>query len=497
VAFVWLMAGALVIAGCTTDDDAAGSDELPDVDIDDEPPVDPVDPDDVVLVVATHDDALQAMADSLAAGSWRWSGGVEVTLTDEDYELMAADDGSPSIWEMRDESSMLGAYSARGALGEDGSWQAVMVHDRTDVVDFRMSGRDLLDASTLEPEVTVLLRVDWPYLLREMWAGFSYPGGPSPEEELAEVRREVEIELAGSPFLEVVLALLDGEWAGLAGVIDLASFGVTQEDLDEAAEAFREELIGRADRDTAPEMIDRSVTLRDFTAVGTDGGSVAVLDVHPQAAAAAIYDLFDTAEQLATDWDDEVPETLEGVATVTFDGDGMMTEVSTDVFEIMAQVVRWQLEHDPAKAGGMTQEDLELIDALDGTVAVVVRFSDHGNVPTVLDVPDPVLADWGELAELIAEEVERQAAWAEEWGEEWGDWDEDWEEESYGWDEDWEDWPDDGSAEPGSTAGDGGTGNANPGTRPDVAPGSEYEEFWDCVDALPHSDIEECEDLLP
>lgn len=474
---IWLVAGAVGLAGCASDDvgDVEDAADTPEVEIDDEPAVDPIDPDDVVLTVATHADALEAMADSIAAGSWRWTGAVEMSLTDADFELLAEDDDSFSIVQMRKEAERYGSFAARGALGADGSWQTTWVHEGHDIVDLRLSGGELFDASTLEPEVTMLMRIDWPYLLTEFWDEIGYPGGPlTPEEELAELRREVEAELAGTPFQQVVLAILDSRWGGLSGVIDLASFGVTEQDLQDAAEEFREELIGLADRDTTLELIDRSVTLRDFTPVGTDGGSVAILDVHPEAAALAIYDLFDDAAALASDYDDDLPETLEAVATITFDGDGMMTEVSTDIMSIMRQVLELELQRGDEWASGITEEELAMLGELEGTAAVVFGFSDHGQVPTVLDVPDPITADWGDLAEFIAD-MFSTSGWEDDWEEEWdtGEWD-----EGSDWDE----------------ASDRDDGSAEPGTDPRDEFADPYDEFWACFEET--GSQEDCAPLL-
>ena len=331
--------------------------------------------------VDSHGEALTAIADSFSQ-SWTWQGRVEVDLDDADrhdidefHRTMLRD------WEEASESHV------EGALGEDGSWRTALVDDGTTFLDVRLGVGELLAAQTLEPDASIYLRLDLPYLVRH-WGYWA----PSPEE----LRREAVASLSDSPFQAVVLALIDGDWGGLTGPLDLASMGVTDADLEEARRDFQEEFIGVADRDTMLALLDEATTLHDFTRV-EGGGSQAILDVHPRDAAFAVYDLFDDAQHLAAGHTrpEDLPHTLEAVATVTFDGDGMVTEVATDVLAVARELNA----HDPDGAGGAA--DLAGF-STDSTLRVVFSFGDHGQVATVLDVPDPVTASWGELAEAFA-----------------------------------------------------------------------------------------------
>ena len=330
-----------------------------------------------VVAVDSHAGALDAIADSFS-GSWAWHGRLAVDIADEDLLGAGEYDRQGLVW-----LEELSTHTAQGALGEDGSWRSAFVDGDTTWLDVRLGVGELLAAETLAPEASAYLRLDLPYLVRN-WGMFL--GDPD------RLRGEMEQGLEGSPFLDVAVAIFDGGWGGLTGVLDLAAMGITDDDLDEARRDFQEDLIGVADRATMRALLDEATTLRSFEP-DPDGGSVAVLDVHPRDAAHAVYDLFDDAAWLAGAHRaeaDQLPATLEGVATVRFDEAGMLTEVATDVLAIGRQLEG----HGIAGVDDLPSEA--------STVEVVFSFSRHGEVATVLDVPDAVTASWGEVAGAFA-----------------------------------------------------------------------------------------------
>jgi hypothetical protein len=333
------------------------------------------------VTVDTHADALTSIADSFAQ-SWAWEGRLDLDIAEQD--LQGVDEYERTLLRQWEDAADARAI---GALGDDGSWRTAFVDGDTTYLDVRLGVGELLQAETLEPDTSVYLRLDIPYVLRE-WA--LMVGASTPEQ----LSRNVSEWLGGSPFEAVALAIAEGGWGGVTGPLDLAGMGVTDDDLEEARREFREEVIGVADRETMLELLDEAVTLRDFTRAD-DGGSVAVLDVHPRDAAFAVYDLFDDAEHLAAGHTppEELPRTLEGVATVTFDRAGMVTEVATDVLAIARELHA----HDPASGADELAAFSE-----ESTFAVMFSFSEHGQVPTVLDLPDAVTTSWGELAEAFA-----------------------------------------------------------------------------------------------
>jgi hypothetical protein len=327
--------------------------------------------------VDSHAGALDAIADSFA-GSWAWQGRLEVDIADEDLLTAGEVERQGLVW-----LEQLSAHSAHGALGDDGSWRTALVDGDTTWLDVRLGVGELLAADSLAPEASAYLRLDLPYLARN-WGMFLG--------DLGQLRAELERELEGSAFLDVAVAIFDGGWGGLTGVLDLAAMGVTDADLEEARREFQQDLIGVADRATMRALLDEATTLRSFEQ-DPDGGSVAVLDVHPRDAARAVYDLFDDAAWLAGAHPadaDALPRTLEAVATVRFDQAGMLTEVATDVLAIARQL------EDHGLAG------IEDLPSEASTIAVVFGFSRHGEVATVVDLPDAVTTSWGEVAEAFA-----------------------------------------------------------------------------------------------
>lgn len=408
-----LLAGALLASSCTgqgagPDDPAAGA-----------------------VVVSDEPGALEAMADTLS-GSFRWTGHLDLALdrdeavaalqhvedaTDEPLLPEAEDDLLDEIdrWE-----ELARDVSTRGALADDGSWQIALEHGGDTWLDLRFGLGEVLDAQTMTPEATILAQVGWDTLFRMVDDTFDESADQWDVRD--EMRRTADTGPdAGTPFADVLHAWADGDWGGLAGTIDLAEFGLAAGDLDDQAQQFREDVAGVADRDTMLELADEALTVRGYEQ--QDGLTVATVDVHPRDAAFAIYDLFDDAAMLAHAREETLPETVEAVATVSFDDQGRLVEVRTDVLALSEAALDAEADrYERIADGEITAEDdggwvpdpdvaadnarssraaAEAIRRLEATtMAVVFTMSDHGQVPTVVD-EDAVTMPWGELAEFF------------------------------------------------------------------------------------------------
>lgn len=407
-----LLAGALLASSCTgggagPDDPAAGA-----------------------VVVSDEPGALEAMADTLS-GSFRWTGRLDLTLDRDEVvaalehvedaadEPLLPETGDELLTEVDRWEELARDLSTRGALADDGSWQLALAHGGDTWLDLRFGLGEIMDAQTMTPEAAILARVGWDALFRmvEDTMGESRDAW----DVRGEMRRTAtEGPDAGTPFSDVLLALAEGGWGGLSGTVDLAQLGIAADDLDDHAQQLREDVAGVADRDTMLELADEALTIRGYERRGDL--TVATVDVHPRAAAFAIYDLFDDAAMLADVPDDSLPETVEGVATVAFDDQGRLVEVRTDVLTLSAAVLDAEADRYQRIADGeITVEDGGWVPAPDvaaasaarsraaaeavrdletTTAAVVFTMSDHGQVPTVTDV-EAVTMPWGELAELF------------------------------------------------------------------------------------------------
>ena len=362
--------------------------------------------------VTDEDTVLDAVAESFA-GSWTWSGHLDVELTDAQVaaivEIGAGDEfGAPADAiedQLRRALDEFDRQRMHGALGEDQSFRTAWQRDDTDLVDVRLDWGEVLRADSMTPQAAIVGAVDWP-AVRQWWLDMaSIDAGavgladlPGVDELKAEARRFI----PEPDLLEVVLAILDGGFGGVVGQLDFADLGVTEDQLDQVREGYAEQLIGLADADTFASLAAEAVTVRDVAA-GPDGTTLAVVDLHPRRAADAIYDLFDDAQAIAEDLadeyltDDQLPETIETVAQLTFDANGQLTEVRTDVIGIAGQLAD-ELRLDPEVA--------RLHSTLQGaTVHVVFGIGGHDAVETVTDV-DATTMTWDDIAGFFGPEID-------------------------------------------------------------------------------------------
>ena len=355
------LAAALVAAGCGGQSTAAITDE---------------------------ESALRAVAESFA-GSWAWAGQVEVELTDAQFEQMLdltmqqapADERELIAEQARRQMDEFDRQRMHGALADDQSFRTAWERDGSDLVDLRLDFGEVLTAESMTPSAALLGAADVAGILQMT---YDVEGGdPADAVTVDQVRDQARQAITDSKLLEVVMAIFDGGFGGLVGELDLAAAGVGEAQLDELRAGFAQDLIGLADADTFVELAGEAMTLRDIRA---EGGSTSVLvDVHPRDAAFAVYDLFDDAEALAEQVAgdpldaEELPETLSEVARLTFDADGDLTEVRTDVLAVARELA----DHVDLGADN-AEETLEIL--RDATVDVVFSFSDHDAVDTVTDV---------------------------------------------------------------------------------------------------------------
>lgn len=362
-------------------------------------------PDPVVVDEATTFDAV---AESFA-GSWSWSGRLDVELTDRQIgdivELQAGDefgaDPDAAEAQLRLALDEFDRNRMHGALGEDQSFRGSWERDGTDLFDVRADLGEVLRAESLTPSARLLFAADVPGILA-WWRDLSaFDDSIDPDEvwTVDEVRRQAVQALQNTDpdLLRVLLAVIDGGFGGFVGELDFADLGVTEEQLAQLRDGFAEQAIGVADADTFTQLAADALTVRDI--VHGDGMTTAVVDIHPRAAAEAVYDLFDDAqgiaEDLADDYllDEELPDTIEEVATLTFTADGDLVEVRTDVLSVAGQLAG------PLELG---QDEVRLLGALAGArFHVVFEFGDHDEVATTVAV-DAVTLEWDWIVEFFA-----------------------------------------------------------------------------------------------
>ena len=360
--------------------------------------------------VVDEDTALQAVAESFA-GSWAWSGRLEVVLSDAQVDSVVelggggafgADDDAVER-QVRLALDELGRQRMHGALGDDASFRAAWQRDETDLVDVRLDIGEVVRAESMTPDASIVTAVDAPALLawfrdmQEVIDSFGLFEVPTVDELREDVRRFID----DADLRRVVLAVLDGGFGGVTGTLDFEELGVTEEQLGTVREAFAEQLIGLADAATFRELAAEALTVRDVTSEA--GVTRAVVDLHPRAAADAVDDLFDDARGLAGDLgddalaDEELPDTLSSVAQLSFDAAGHLVEVRTDVLAIAGQL---------APVMRLDAESARLLTRLQGaTVHVVFGFEDHDEVATVADVAATTMP-WDGIADYFRPEVE-------------------------------------------------------------------------------------------
>lgn len=352
-----------------------------------------------------QDSVLDAVATSFE-GSWSWSGRLDVQLSDTQIDTLAeleAEDGFTEPEVVRRWTRLgldeLARQRMHGGLGADQSFRSAWQRDDTDLVDVRLGFGEVLRADSMTPEASLVGAVDAAAimdLIRDMREADPMMMGGLWLPSVEELKSQAQMFIEDAELLRVVIAILDGGFGGVVGQLDFADMGVTEDQLDDVRDGFAEDLIGLADAETFRALAAEAVTIRDITAV--DGVTKAVVDLHPRAAADAVYDLFDDAEMLAQDLaddyvlDEDMPETIEEVAQLTFDSDGNLTEVRTDVLGIAGQL---------AGVMDIQPQDAQLLAALRGaTVHVVFGFGDHDAVDTVMNVDATTMA-WDDIVDFF------------------------------------------------------------------------------------------------
>lgn len=369
--------------------------------------------------VTTDDDARQAVVDTVRS-SWNAEMRVDVELTEDQVaaltDAMAEAEGTDAA----DVQGLEGMFdllrtqaeSARSVIAraDDGSYRIAAMNGDQTTYDLRLDISQLVAADTLTPDVTVLAMVDIEGVLDQFRETFDMmadvdPSMPSmaPElPDLTQLRAQAKMLMPSGPVEDMVLAIMDGEYGGVAGQLDLAAFGATQDDLDQARDEFFGELEDVPfDGDDLAAVLQDAITIRDFTPV--DGGTRATVDVHPRATIEAIGELAEAAgevddfrQDFADDTGtsvDDVPETVASVATLHFDGAGHLRELTVPMIEIARQVVE-VLDDAPPEA-------TELLAELEGArYDMVINLDEVGRVATVLDI-DAVTVTWDELVETL------------------------------------------------------------------------------------------------
>lgn len=368
--------------------------------------------------VTTDDEARRAVIDTFRS-SWTAEARVDIEITDAQLDavldiITEADPGMASELEGAHEMMEMlrtQADTARSvaARAEDGSLRFGGSIDGESVLDLRMNVRELVAADSLTPAVDVLVRVDIATYLQQFRESFEMfaqmdPMAPTMPEfpDLSQLRAQVSMFMPSGPVEDMVLAIMDGEYGGATGELDLAALDVTQEDLDEARD---EVFAGFDDMPLEPaELVD---VLHDAMSIRvlspTDGGTPAVVDVHPRAAVVAIGELLEEAgevddyrEDFAAETDltvDELPETLPNVATLLFDGAGHLRELTIPMLDIGRQAI--------TLAEDVPPEVDEVLAELEGArYDLVMTLADVGEVGTVLDV-DAVTVPWQDVIDLF------------------------------------------------------------------------------------------------
>ena len=361
-------------------------------------------------VALTSDaEARQAVLDTFR-GSWRADTTVEIELTEAQRQTIvdAAEDAAPaeSTGTLPDVGAYLdlmveqaGSSRSLAARGEDGSRQFASVVDDATMFDVRLHAQGLLDEAVDAPELTVQLQVDIPAFLEQFQQGMA---AALPESErdallgemqaqmpdLEQLRGQARMFLSDGPLEDMVLAVLDGQMGALTGALDPATLGGSPDDLQQMRDEWPTDL-------PDAELFGDAITIRDL--VAEDGGTTAVVDLHPRAFIEAM-DAFAVASGMPTQDGgspdaDEVPETVPDVARLTFDGAGRLSRVVVPFLDVVRGVAD-QVDDVPA-------EMVDVLDQLDGArYDMVLELSDHGAVDTVLD-EDATTATWEDVAEVV------------------------------------------------------------------------------------------------
>lgn len=369
--------------------------------------------------VTTDDEARQAVVDTFR-NSWNAEIRVDIDLTDDQIaaltEAMAEAEGMDGTDQeaIQQTFDMLRTQAENGrtvmARADDGSFRFAAMDGEQTSYDVRLDIGDLVAMDTLTSEVSVVAMVDIEGMLEQLRESFEQmadvdPSMPSmaPElPDLTQLRAQAKLLMPSGPTEDMVLAIMDGEYGGVTGRMDLAEFGVTQDDLDQARDEFWGELEEIPfDVDDLAGAFGEAFSISDFTAA--DGGTRATVNVHPRATVVAIGEMAEAAgevddwrQDFADDTDmslDDIPETVPAVATLLFDGDGNLHELTLPVVEIARQVVE-VLDDAPPEA-------TELLAELDGArYQMVMSLTDVGAVDTVLDI-DAATVTWQELVETL------------------------------------------------------------------------------------------------
>lgn len=366
--------------------------------------------------ITTDDEARDAIV-ATVRDSWTLEGRVDVEVSDAQLDAVfaAIAEADPAtagdveamravVASMREQAATSRSLAGRA---EDGSVRFASSLDGEPVFDLRLDLGALLAADTLTPEVTALVQVDVSAMLDQFRQSFEMMAEVDPElglddtpelPSVEQMRAQVSLFLPSGPVQDMVLAILDGRFGGATGILDLTTFGATEDDLTEAREEFLAEVPITAEQ--VAEVLDAALTFRDFDTA--DGMTTATVDLHPRdavVAAGTIAEELGETEDWQADFEadgtslEDVPETVPGVATVRYDGAGHLRGVTVPVLDIVREVVD-VLPDVPTEVAAVLAE-------LDGArYDLVVDISDVGEVDTLLDV-DAVTVPWQDIVELV------------------------------------------------------------------------------------------------
>ena len=358
--------------------------------------------------------ATQSMELDLDADTLRSLLELDPEFTDQDAEELAF----MEAW-LEDTLSSTQDASARFARAEDGSLQFASLQGDDVVYDLRLDLAELLRAETLTPEAGVLLKVDLDAVFEQFTSAFESlpeeagaPAIPSADE----LRAQADAFLPPGPLGDTARAILDGEFGGILGTVDLAAFGATEDDLAEFR-ASMDTFLGDAEQAELLADAYRSAVVSGIGIGETstaDGRTTVSVDVLPRAAMQGIIEFLednrdtileidpdaDLPEDLTADFEDEfgiavddLPETIPAVVELAFDGDGRLVHVEMDLVAVAAKVVD-VLPDAPAEAGQVIEQ------LRDATATLFVDLSDFGDVSTVMDV-DATTIEWADITGLM------------------------------------------------------------------------------------------------
>lgn len=383
--------------------------------------------------VSTQEEALTAMRETISS-SWELSLAYDIEITPEQvdglFDMLGeldSDDlamGADEVEAMRGyvDYSIDQARNSRSVIarGADNSVRFASEVEGEEVLDVRVDVADLFAMDTLTPEAGLIVKIDIPAFLDQFQQTFSSMGVD--EEMPAEltdmfdvdaITQQVTTFLPDGPVQDMVLAIVDGGHGGVVGTLDLERFGVTEEDLasarDEFMAGFEREFGASEDSDVSPEAIMEMV--RDAVASGvvvtdptaTDSGTTATVSIRPRDFVHAVGQFMQEAGEVddyEADYEaevgapiDDLPESIDGVATLTFTGDGVLQEVRVPTIEVVRQVAD-AIDDAPAELDQVMAE-------LDGArFDLVATFSQVGEVDTVMDV-DATTTSWDDLIDTL------------------------------------------------------------------------------------------------